>query len=186
MERPRTSAQFLWDAVFHDQAREIVVVVFLDCRHAAIGYSVAFMGAVCRCNVSPREILAMALLHNAAGIVLAHNHPSSGNPSPSGPDLDFTGRLREAGAYLGVPLIDHLIIGGGSSRWYSFHDSGLLYRPGALMNTEDLSARYGPEQPRSELRARGGSYALSRLGIVLPRAAGEVVFGREPGAGSLD
>ena len=64
-----------------------------------------------------------AILANAAGIVAGHNHPS-GDPTPSPDDIALTRRLVTAGEVLGVPLLDHIIVGDG--RYYSFKEVGCL------------------------------------------------------------
>jgi DNA repair proteins len=62
------------------------------------------------CPIHPREVFKPAILANAAGIILLHNHPS-GDPSPSQDDLLLTSRLREAGEVLGIQVVDHVILG---------------------------------------------------------------------------
>jgi DNA repair protein RadC len=76
-----------------------------------------------RAVIEPREILKRALLSDAAGIIVYHNHPS-GDPTPSREDREFTRRLRAAAETLGVQLLDHLVIGAGGS--VSFREAGLL------------------------------------------------------------
>ena len=92
-------------------------VLFLDTRGRAIGYQIAFVGTLNRIAVEPRGIFTGAIVAHAASIVIFHNHPS-GDPSPSLEDLEFTRTIRDAGAILGVPLTDHLIVG-ESGRWVS-------------------------------------------------------------------
>ena len=77
---------------------------------SAIGHQLAYIGTLTRAAVEPRGILTAALLSNAAGILLFHNHPS-GDPSPSAEDLAFTRRMAEAGEVVGVRVVDHIIIG---------------------------------------------------------------------------
>lgn len=63
--------------------------------------------------VHPREIFKRAVLNNAASIICMHNHPS-GDPTPSQNDIDITKRIDEAGELMGIPLLDHVIIGDGT------------------------------------------------------------------------
>jgi DNA repair protein RadC len=70
-----------------------------------------------------RGVFNHAVSHSAAAIVCIHNHPS-GDPRPSKEDLEITKRLQEAGRTLGIPLLDHLIV--GEQRYFSFADEGLL------------------------------------------------------------
>ena len=73
--------------------------------------------------VHPREVFRPAIAEAAAGIILVHNHPS-GDPIPSPEDLAITGQLVAAGKLLGIPVLDHMIVGG--DRWISFATQGLL------------------------------------------------------------
>jgi len=69
--------------------------------------------------VHPREVFAAALRESAAAIVVVHNHPS-GDPEPSAQDVAVTQRLVQVGALLGVPLLDHVVVGG--DRWVSLRE----------------------------------------------------------------
>lgn len=85
-------------------------VVFLDARHAIITVEAMFRGTIDGAEVHPREVARAALKHNAAAVVLAHNHPS-GNPEPSAADRALTARLKQALALLDVRVIDHIVVG---------------------------------------------------------------------------
>lgn len=93
-----------------DFDREAMGALLVDTRNRAIGYTVAYVGTLSRTAVEPRGLLVPALLANAAGVVLFHNHPS-GDPSPSPEDLVFTRRVAAAAEVLGVRLLDHLVLG---------------------------------------------------------------------------
>jgi DNA repair protein RadC len=73
--------------------------------------------------VHPREVFASAVRESAAAVIFLHNHPS-GDPTPSLEDRHLTERLAEAGRLLGIPVLDHVIIGDG--RYVSFADQGWL------------------------------------------------------------
>lgn len=103
--------------------REHLWRVDIDTRSRVLGFEVVSIGTLSASLVHPREIMKGALLANAAGIILAHNHPS-GDCSPSPEDRDATQRVRRACELMGVPLIDHIVIGG--DKFYSFKGSGLL------------------------------------------------------------
>jgi DNA repair protein RadC len=75
--------------------------------------------------VHPREVLGPALREGAAGVILAHCHPS-GDPTPSREDIRLTHQLRDAAALLDLRLHDHVIIGSGSKRWVSLAEQGIL------------------------------------------------------------
>jgi DNA repair protein RadC len=71
--------------------------------------------------VHPREVFKAAILANAAGVIVAHNHPS-GDPSPSPDDVALCARLRDAGTLIGIDLLDFVTIGQG--RYCSFKEMG--------------------------------------------------------------
>ncbi len=106
---PAAAARFL-HTILASWDREVMGALFLDTRNRAIGHQVAYIGTLTRAAVEPRGILSAALLANAAGIILFHNHPS-GDPSPSAEDLAFTRRMAEAGEVVGVRVVDHVIVG---------------------------------------------------------------------------
>ena len=92
---------------------EEFAVLFLDTRHRLITCEVLFRGSLDGAEVHPREVLKRALAHNAAAVILGHNHPS-GNAEPSAADRAVTQRLKQALALVEVRLLDHLVIGDGS------------------------------------------------------------------------
>lgn len=71
----------------------------------------------------PREIFREAVRISAARVALGHNHPS-GNPTPSQNDLDFTERVRECGAMMGIELLDHIIV--GETKYFSLREENYL------------------------------------------------------------
>lgn len=90
--------------------REHVLAAFLDARNRIIGevYVVA-IGTVSASLIHPREVFREACLRSAAGVILAHNHPS-GDPTPSADDRAVTKRIRQAGEILEIELVDHLVV----------------------------------------------------------------------------
>lgn len=103
--------------------RETLWRLDLDARNALLGFEVVAVGSLTAAIVHPREVLKGAILANAAGFILSHNHVSL-DPAPSPEDRETTKRIHSAGALLGVPMIDHIIVAG--ERFYSFRHSGLL------------------------------------------------------------
>lgn len=89
--------------------REVFLVVFLDSRHRAIAAEAVFMGTIDGSEVHPRVVARLALQHNAAAVICAHNHPS-GNPEPSAADRAVTARLKQALALLDIRLLDHFVV----------------------------------------------------------------------------
>jgi DNA repair protein RadC len=92
--------------------REVFVVLSLDTKNRVLAVEATSVGSLSSTIVHPREVFKSAILANAAGIIVAHNHPS-GDLEPSVDDLQLTDRLKDVGALLGIPLLDHVIIGNG-------------------------------------------------------------------------
>ncbi len=103
--------------------REVFACLFLDARHRFIGFERLFFGSVDRATVHPREVLKRALAHNAAALILAHNHPS-GHPEPSPSDLRLTEDLRGLLLQIDVRVVDHVIVGHGAT--VSLAERGLI------------------------------------------------------------
>ncbi len=104
--------------------REHFVVLFLNAAHDVVGVNTVSIGTLTASLVHPREVFKGAILANAAAVVVAHNHPS-GDPSPSREDKLTTRRLVDAGKLLGIPLLDHVVLGDGN-RHHSFREVGAL------------------------------------------------------------
>ncbi len=84
--------------------------IYLDTRSRIISEREIFIGTLTSANVSPRDVFRFAFSDYAASVIVFHNHPS-GDPAPSPEDLAFTRKLVDAGASLGEPVLDHLIVG---------------------------------------------------------------------------
>ena len=102
---------------------EVFACLFLDNRHRVLDYEQMFRGTIDGASVHPREVVKAALRHNAAAVILCHNHPS-GIPEPSQADTQLTRRLQEALSMVDVRVLDHLIVGGDEI--VSFAERGLL------------------------------------------------------------
>lgn len=103
--------------------REEFHVLYLNSQHEVIAFVTESIGTLDAASVYPREIAKSALNHNAAAVILAHNHPS-GTPEPSEADKRITKRLVEALKLLDIRVLDHLIVGGDSI--ISFAERGLI------------------------------------------------------------
>jgi DNA repair protein RadC len=93
-----------------DYPHEVFACLFLDTHHRVLGFDELFHGTINESNVYPREVVKRALMHNAAKVILTHNHPS-GDPTPSQADCDVTHILKQALALIDIQVIDHIIIG---------------------------------------------------------------------------
>lgn len=92
---------------------EVFAALFLDNRHRALAFEELFSGTVDAAAVYPREVVRRALLHNAAAVIVSHNHPS-GSAEPSAADRHITARLMEALALVDIRLLDHVVVGDGA------------------------------------------------------------------------
>ena len=105
-----------------DLAREEFLAVMLDTKHKVIEVKTVSVGHLNASLVHPRELFREGVRRSAAAMILAHNHPS-GEPEPSSDDLALTERLQDAGRLLGIPVLDHVII--GDNRYVSLRERGL-------------------------------------------------------------
>lgn len=112
MLNPSDSAAYL-KARLRDYPYEVFGVLFMDTRHRPIVFEELFRGSIDGAAVYPREVVRRALAHNAAAVILAHNHPS-GVAEPSEADRLITRRLQEALSLIEVRVLDHLVIGDGA------------------------------------------------------------------------
>ena len=119
---PQDVADFLMPRLRY-AAKEQFVVILLNSKNKVIGTEVVSEGSLSSSVVHPREVYAPAILHHAAAIMVAHNHPS-GDPKPSFEDEEVTRMLSRSGKVLGIPMIDHVIIGDGN--YYSFLENEAL------------------------------------------------------------
>jgi DNA repair protein RadC len=106
-----------------DLHHEVFVGLYLDAQNRVIGDEVLFRGTLTQTSVYPREVVKQALAHNAAGIILAHNHPS-GVAEPSHADEALTRTLRQALTLIDVKVLDHFVVAGNTA--VSFAERGLL------------------------------------------------------------
>ena len=120
------SAAAVIKAVFNpaEEDREVFGILALDAKNKINGAHVVSMGSLNSSLVHPREIYKLAILNNAASIILWHNHPS-GDPTPSKEDIAVTNRVKEAGTILGIEVVDHIVVGDGE-RYVSFREKGIL------------------------------------------------------------
>ena len=110
-------------ASIKDKAKEHFKLILLNPRNKIIGISTISIGTLNASLVHPREVFKDAIMHSAASVVLAHNHPS-GDPEPSEDDLKITKKLVESGKILGIEVIDHIII--GKNNFCSYKERGLI------------------------------------------------------------
>lgn len=105
------------------KASESFCILYLDNRHRVIAFEELFQGTINGASVYPREVVKACLAHNAAAVILAHNHPS-GVAEPSQADISLTRTLKQALSLVEIRTLDHIVIGGNVA--VSFADRGLL------------------------------------------------------------
>jgi len=104
-----------------DLPQEEFHALLLDTRHRVVREALVTRGTLDASLISPREVFRLAVVEGAAAVILVHNHPS-GDPSPSPNDWAVTRQIAEAGRTLGIPVLDHVILGEG--RFTSLAEEG--------------------------------------------------------------
>lgn len=122
LDSPQAVKQYL-RLLLGSKAYESFAVLFLDVKNRLITCEELFRGTLTHASVYPREVVKSALHHNAASIILSHNHPS-GTAEPSNADHALTQALKQALALVDVRVLDHFIVGGKDV--YSFAEHGAL------------------------------------------------------------
>lgn len=107
--------------IIGDKKQEYFYAIYLDSSKKVIKDKVLFVGTLNHSIVHPREVFKEAYLLSASSFICVHNHPS-GNVFPSKEDIEITRQLKEIGLMMGVPLVDHIII--GIDKYYSFFENG--------------------------------------------------------------
>lgn len=105
--------------------REVVCVINLRSDGVPINCNFVSVGAVDESIAHPREIFKSSILSNATSMLMIHNHPS-GNLNPSKWDTMMTDRMLKLGELLGIPVQDHIIVGGNNKSYFSFKEKGLM------------------------------------------------------------
>ena len=119
---PGDAASYLM-ALLRHETHERFLVMLLNTKNRLMSVKQISEGSLTSAVVHPREVFAPAIVAHAACILVAHNHPS-GDPDPSRDDRELTDALDKAGEIIGIPLMDHVVIGNG--RYYSFKEHGMI------------------------------------------------------------
>ena len=122
LNSPRAVRDYL-QLLLASRSQEVFVVLFLDTQHRVLATEELFHGTLGQTSVYPREVVKRALAHNAAAVILAHNHPS-GVAEPSQSDQLLTDALKQALALVDVRVLDHFVVALGKT--LSFAEKGLL------------------------------------------------------------
>ena len=119
---PQMTAQYL-RASLREETREVFACLLLDSQHRVLAFERLFYGTIDSAAVYPREVVKCCMRHNAAAVILAHNHPS-GVAEPSQADERITQRLQEALSLVDIRVLDHFIV--GDAEVVSFAERGLI------------------------------------------------------------
>ena len=122
IRRPEDTLPVL-EAELSELGYEKFIALALNTKNHVTAVLPVSSGSLNASIVHPRELFQRAILANCASLILAHNHPS-GDPSPSPEDIALTRKLIDAGRFLDIPVIDHIVLGYG--RYVSFKECGLL------------------------------------------------------------
>lgn len=128
LSSPKEAAEFA-APMFERTDREMIVVLSMDSQMEPVALELAAVGGLKHCGVDMANLFKHAILSNSAGIICFHNHPS-GDCEPSREDMAMTRRLEECGKLLGIPLVDHIIIG-QEGTYLSFAEQGWMKGDGA-------------------------------------------------------
>ena len=121
---PFEAAEAARQLIGEDLDREVFGVLLVNTRHRVTAMHVVSVGSLDGTLVHPREVFKCAILGSAAAIIVFHNHPS-GDPAPSREDIALTKRLVTAGRLLGIPVLDHVVLGDDGA-FVSFKERKLL------------------------------------------------------------
>ncbi len=108
---PKALSDYFMEDMRHLK-EENFIVILLDAKCKMLGHKIISKGSLTSSIVHPREVYKAAIQKSAYSIIVIHNHPS-GDPTPSKEDIQITKRLKESGDLMGIPLLDHIIIGDG-------------------------------------------------------------------------
>ena len=133
--------------ILREYDREVMCVICLNAKLQPVNMCICSMGAIDKAIASPREIMKTAILSNANGFIILHNHPG-GSSQPSLEDIHVTDVMSKAGELLGIPLYDHIIAAAGSDEIYSFYEKGSM--PQSQLKYADRVADINLRSDRTE------------------------------------
>ncbi|MDT8902265.1 RadC family protein [Anaeroselena agilis] len=119
---PQDAAELMLPRLRYEK-KELFIALLLSTKNHVLASPTLAVGTLSASVVDPRELFRAAINHNAASVILVHNHPS-GDPTPSADDIALTRKMTEAGRLLDISVLDHLIIGDG--KYVSLKEKGIL------------------------------------------------------------
>lgn len=139
--------------VLSEMDREVVCIINLKADGTPINCNFVSMGAVNQAMAEPREIFKSAILSSAVSMIMVHNHPS-GNLEPSRADTVMTDRILKLSHMAGIPMIDHVIVGGDNTKYFSFKEKDMMKIPDVVL-TQDY--RYLDFEDQAMVAEKGRS-----------------------------
>lgn len=155
-ERPLTSPYevvAVMGEIMCEFDREVLCVVNLKSNLQPINVTYASVGSLNEAIAHPRELMKSSILSNAAKIMLIHCHPS-GNCLPSKEDTKMTDRMQNLCQLMGIPLIDHVIVGGDNKSFFSFKEKGMMNTPNIKLCTDYHDLNIKPAMVAEQGRGR--------------------------------
>lgn len=125
--KPMDAVELLGDHLC-ELDREVICVINLRTDGLPLNCNFVSVGAVSECIAHPRELLKSSILSNASSMIIVHNHPS-GNLQPSKQDTVVTDKMLNLCELVGIPLVDHIIVGGDNQSYFSFREKDILQFP---------------------------------------------------------
>lgn len=154
MNNPEAAVRVLGEWL-SEMDRELFCVVNLNTNLTPINMNVVSMGALNTVYVNPRETMKSAILSNAAYLMLVHNHPS-GSLNPSKEDITITDRIQNAAAVMGIPVLDHIIVG-RNQEFFSLRENNIFSFANDIQYTSELSKLQWTQQMSAAERSSYGN-----------------------------
>ncbi|MFG6329436.1 MAG: JAB domain-containing protein [Lachnospiraceae bacterium] len=129
--------------------REVVCVINLKADGTPINCNFASIGAVNYAVVNPRELLKTGILSNAVNMMLVHNHPGD-TLFPSSDDIRLTDKILKLSDLVGIPLLDHIIVGTDNTEYFSFREKGIIRNPREMYAQDYRQIGWEREQKAAE------------------------------------
>ena len=131
--------------------REVVCVINLKTDGTPINCTFASIGSINESTIHPRELLKASILSNAAQMIILHNHPS-GNLRPSQEDSRLTDRMVKLCNFIGIPLLDHIIVGGDNKKYFSFREKNIMPIINMELKTDYRAINFAETVRESEMQ----------------------------------
>lgn len=133
--------------------REVVCVINLKSDNTPINCHFASIGALNQSMAHPRELFKSSILSNAANMILVHCHPS-GSLQPSKEDTALTDRMARLCSLIGIPLLDHIIVAGDNSQYFSYREKEILPNPNLKFSTDYMALDFKSPVAAEEVKRR--------------------------------